>query len=590
VLPVHSCAALPEFIFITFSGDFNMAIKIKGFHDESQVIVDANTTVIVDKKAFIHYGGDIDLSALLGGGVVVGAEPAEEPEAFSLAFGYGIIEDMVANPDISGNTYKIDGKVTGLLGAVATFGDDTTIKIGKTADLNGGLGIGISSLSDVAGLGGLTFGSVFTNGANSKITIAKGGEVNGLFGVTVGGLGSSAVNSGDIDAGIVGMMSGSFNLGGLAPAPVFAAALAAPASTTKLTNNGNIDSLVGIAGFATDNQVLTNGKKGEIDSLIGIIGGVIPTGEEPVEIGTLKIQNSGDIVAAVGMLGFVTPDMTLINAKSGEIISGIIGMGVMSMDGFDSTITNAGTIRVTLSLTLPEEMEGLLPISSAAIFGYMGNETVTNTGKLYGDVLLGGGQDTFTMAGGLLDGDVLLGDGHDTIDYAGGKITGKIYGGAGDDTLIVTKANAALVELVDGGDDTVRSAISYTLADNVENLVLTGKNDVNATGNAGDNVLTGNQGKNTLAGGVSTDVLTGGLGADIFVFATGDGTDTITDFTTEQNDRIDISGWTGITDFASIQANATAVDGDVVITVGGDVLVIADRLLADLGATDFIFA
>lgn len=562
-------------------------INIKGFHDESQVITTSDSTIQLDKKAFVHYGGNIDVSELIP------EEGEEAPTSFSLAIGYGISEDIVTSPDISGNSYKIDGKVTGLFGAVATFGDDTTIKIGKTGDLNGGLGIGITNISDVAGLGGLTFGTVFAGGQSSKVTIAKGAEINGLFGVTVAGLGSSATNSGEIDSGIVGMMSGSFNLGGLTPA-FSEAKVAAPvvaATTTKLTNNGSIESLVGIAGFQTDNQVLTNGKKGEIEGLVGIIGGTIPTGEEPVEFGTLKLQNRGDIIAAVGMLGLMSPDMTLINAKGAEIISGVVGIGAMTVADTSATIINAGTIHVTVNIILPPEADlSFLPIAPAAIFGGAGNETVKNTGKIDGTILLGLGDDVLTNLGGQINGSIILGEGNDLLDNTGGSIKGAIYGGAGDDTLIVGKATDVLVELDTGGTDTVKSAFTYVLTDFVENLTLTGKNDINATGNALDNTLTGNKGENALAGGVGTDVLTGGEGADTFVFAIGDGNDTITDFTSAQHDRIDVSGWTGIVDLASIQANATAVDGDVVITVGGDILVIADHLIGDLSAADFIFA
>ncbi|CAN7564343.1 hypothetical protein [Rhizobium sp. LjRoot254] len=568
-----------------------MAIKIKGFHDESQIITDSDSEIELDKKAFVHYGGEIDLSDL------VPEEGEEAPTSFSLLFGYGIAEDIATTPDISGNSYKIDGKVTGLFGAMATFGDDTTIKIGKTADLNGGLGIGITSLSEAAALSGLTFGTVFVGGESSKVTIANGAEINGLFGVTVAGLGSSATNGGDIDTGIVGMMSGSLNLGGLVPA-FGAAMVAAPlaaATTTKLTNNGSIESLVGIAGFQTDNQVLKNGKNGkngEIEGLVGIIGGTIPTGEEPVEFGTLKLQNDGTIIAAVGMLGLMSPGMTLINAKGAEIISGVIGMGAFSMDGMSSTITNAGTIRVTLSLVLPEEMAALLPISSAAIFGFAGAETVNNSGKVYGDVFLGAGDDVMTNTAGLIKGNVVLGDGNDTFDHVGGKLIGKIFGGMGDDTLIAGKATDKLVESadyvdVDNGDavvsfgiDTVKSAFTYTLTDNVENLVLTGGNDIDGTGNDLANTLTGNKGDN---------VLTGGAGIDTFVFGNNGGTDTIADFVVG-TDKIDLTNWAAITDFATLLENATDVDGSVRIKVGDDILIIDGVLEASLVDTDFTFA
>ena len=585
-----------------------MAKTIKG-GNQSYIVDDSKITFVLAKNAFQYYGDqDIELP--------IPPEDPEEPLNFSLGFGYGILEDITSGSDFKGNTYNIDGKLTGLFGGIATYGDGTRINLGKTADVNAQLGIGIGSISDISDLSGLSFGTIFAAGDKAKITIANGAEVGGLIGVTVTGKGSSVTNSGEMDNALVGIMAGSFNLTSPEP-PLGDAAL----TTTKLTNNGSIEAGVGIVGLNTDNQTLTNGKNGEIEGLLGMLGGLLPIGEMPEEFGKLKMQNSGDIIAAVGMLGIVSPNMTLTNAKGAEILAGAIGIGALTMSSevfpegtdFSVKIVNAGTITVTLGFdldNLPDELGGILPgLMPAAILGGAGEETVVNTGKIDGAIVLGDGDDILTNLGGQIKGDILLGagndvfdnsakvtgnillgEGDDLLDNAGGSIKGTIYGGLGDDTLVVGKATDVLVELADEGTDTVKSAFTYALADNVENLVLTGKKDIDGTGNGLDNILTGNKGDNVLAGGVGTDILTGGGGADTFVFATGDGSDTITDFTSAQHDRIDVSDWTGIVDFTSIQANATAVDGDVVITVGVDVLVIADHLVENLSAADFIFA
>ncbi|MCZ8162354.1 MAG: hemolysin, partial [Microcystis sp. LE19-196.1B] len=49
--------------------------------------------------------------------------------------------------------------------------------------------------------------------------------------------------------------------------------------------------------------------------------------------------------------------------------------------------------------------------------------------------------------------------------------------------------------------DTLQSAITRTLPNNVENLRLIGTNNINGTGNAANNKITGNSGNNILAGG-----------------------------------------------------------------------------------------
>ncbi len=91
--------------------------------------------------------------------------------------------------------------------------------------------------------------------------------------------------------------------------------------------------------------------------------------------------------------------------------------------------------------------------------------------------------------------------------------------------------------------DTLQSAITRTLPNNVENLRLIGTNNINGTGNAGNNNITGNSGINQINGGAGIDTLTGGLGADTFIFQFGQSTisasDRITDFAIN-SDKIDL--------------------------------------------------
>ncbi|BCU13935.1 hypothetical protein MAN88_44990 [Microcystis aeruginosa] len=72
--------------------------------------------------------------------------------------------------------------------------------------------------------------------------------------------------------------------------------------------------------------------------------------------------------------------------------------------------------------------------------------------------------------------------------------------------------------------DTWQSSLTRTLPNNVENLRLISSNNVNGTGNAGNNKITGNSGNNQINGRAGIDTLTGGLGADTFVFQFGQST------------------------------------------------------------------
>jgi Ca2+-binding RTX toxin-like protein len=103
-----------------------------------------------------------------------------------------------------------------------------------------------------------------------------------------------------------------------------------------------------------------------------------------------------------------------------------------------------------------------------------------------------------------------------------------LKGGKGDDRYIIWNATDAVTELAEEGTDTVElHATGYTLAANVENLVVAaGEEGISATGSALNNQMTGNELANTLNGGAGDDILEGGAGADAMTGGTGN--DTVT--------------------------------------------------------------
>ncbi|HEX5500088.1 MAG TPA: calcium-binding protein, partial [Thermomicrobiales bacterium] len=97
--------------------------------------------------------------------------------------------------------------------------------------------------------------------------------------------------------------------------------------------------------------------------------------------------------------------------------------------------------------------------------------------------------DSFDITTGSGNDDITTGAGDDTIDGGAGADT--MTGGAGSDTYYVDNAGDQVVEQAgDPGTDTVETAggITYTLADNVENLRFNGGETL--TGNAEDNLIT----------------------------------------------------------------------------------------------------
>ena len=242
---------------------------------------------------------------------------------------------------------------------------------------------------------------------------------------------------------------------------------------------------------------------------------------------------------------------------------------------------------------------------SDMLAGGGGRDTLAGGG---GDDVLsgGGGADVLRGNGGsdALDGDAgsdtLIGGGGDDVlsDRHGGD---RLVGGRGDDVYVIADGDSIVVERDNGGVDTVRSEASYTLADNVERLILddiasAGLRGVgNDLGNAisslegndrllgrggddtliarggrdtliggnGDDVLNGGNGGDVLLGGERADWLIGGNGADIFRFQDDSGFDTIADFE-HGKDLINLA------DYREENGGDRLKMGDLLITRHGD--------------------
>jgi hypothetical protein len=125
------------------------------------------------------------------------------------------------------------------------------------------------------------------------------------------------------------------------------------------------------------------------------------------------------VLHAAGVL--VSGDNTLVeNLQSGVIESTNAASAAVELDALkQSGLNNAKT-----SATL--ENHGLVEGASVAILGGDGAETVINYGQITGDVILGGGADTFVFgSGGRLTGMLFLGGGNDqvTIQKDSGSMT-----------------------------------------------------------------------------------------------------------------------------------------------------------------------
>jgi Ca2+-binding RTX toxin-like protein len=253
---------------------------------------------------------------------------------------------------------------------------------------------------------------------------------------------------------------------------------------------------------------------------------------------------------------------TLTGNSAANVLTGGAGDDTYVVGVGDSVVENAGegtdTVQSSVTFTLPSNVENLALTGSALING-TGN-TLNNglTGNSAANTLNGGtGADTMIGAAGddtyVVEnaGDVVrenANEGTDTIQssitYAlpanvenltltgtlainatgnalantltGNSAANVLTGGAGDDTYVVGVGDS-VIENAGEGTDTVQSAITFILPNNVENLVLTGSSAINGTGNALNNALTGNTAANTLNGSTGSDTMRGGAGNDTYV-------------------------------------------------------------------------
>jgi Ca2+-binding RTX toxin-like protein len=252
-----------------------------------------------------------------------------------------------------------------------------------------------------------------------------------------------------------------------------------------------------------------------------------------------------------------------------DALAGGVGDDTYALDDADMIIENAGegfdTVYTSVGFALSANVEQLVLTGSAAISGTGSDDDNT----LYGVT----NSAANTLAGGLGNDTYIVDAGDTVVEAAGGGLYDTVYsgfnytladnveqlvltgsaaisgtgsaqdntlygvtntaaniltGGLGNDTYIVD-AGDTVVEAAGGGlYDTVYSGFNYTLADNVEQLVLTGNAAISGTGSAQDNTLYGvtSAGANTLSGGLGNDNFIVGAG-DVAVEAAGQGVDTV---------------------------------------------------------------
>ena len=262
-----------------------------------------------------------------------------------------------------------------------------------------------------------------------------------------------------------------------------------------LTGGGGADTFVIAKGEGNDTITDFQGSAGDVVKLDGFAF------KDFAAVKAASIQSGADVVINLGD----GQSLTLLGAKLSGLAAddfSLVNIQAPAATTPTAPTTPTSPAPTSPAPTTPTTNDGHLPDSATPTRWFFG------TGKAE------------TLSGT---------SGHDAFKGEGGGDT--LKGGAGDDTYTVYSANDKVVELAGQGTDTVETWLSsYTLTDNVENLVINGTSWTIATGNALANKIIGNGSQNTIDGRGGDDVLTGGGGNDTFVIGKGMGHDFITDF------------------------------------------------------------
>ena len=417
-----------------------------------------------------------------------------------------------------------------------------------------------------------------------SMTVTGGGDLNrdGIADIVIGAPGN---NDGGADGGAVYVIwggrftSGTVDLNliaqGIGGAKIVGPADSLTGSAVSIVadanGDGTADLLIGAPGvgesayllyspisWQPDNNIYgTNG-----NDIIGAgYGGAHPVGE------------TDDVI--LGLAG----DDTINGAGGADTIEGGAGNDALRGDDGNDWI-DGGVGTDTMTGGLGDDtfiVDNALDVTIEAVGG--GNDTVrasvnyTLTGQTENLILTGGAR---TGIGNTLANNLTGTAGDDILDGAGNADT--LTGGAGNDTYVVDTTADVIVEGANAGTDTVRSSVNWTLADNLENLELSGA-ALRGTGNGGANRITGNAFDNILNGMAGADTMIGADGNDSYtvdnlgdavVEVAGQGVDTV---------NAGIDGYTlganvevlRLTGTARI-GNGNAADNSLIGTNGDDTL------------------
>ncbi|MFO1192128.1 MAG: carbohydrate-binding domain-containing protein [Rhodoferax sp.] len=335
-------------------------------------------------------------------------------------------------------------------------------------------------------------GSVLLSGAWHGADLLDGGDGDDLLhgggrnDTLQGGAGRDILHGDDALAVLAGAFHGADLLDG-------------GAQDDQLTGGGGADTLFGGDG----DDVLVGDQAGADAAVTDFDGADQLHGDA----GDDRLSGGGGADSLWGGAG----DDQLEGGRGADWMAGGDGHDVYRVDDPGDRVVEArdggiDTVISTVDIVLPDHVEHLLLAGDVARQGTGSARDNQMTGTAQADQLVG-------LAGA------------DTL--VGGRGADTLAGGLGDDVFDIDDSGDVVLELAGEGTDTLRTSVSMQLPEHVERGLALGDAAIHLHGNGLDNALFGSAASNLLRGAGGNDLLQGGGGDDTYVFAPGDGQDSI---------------------------------------------------------------